>query len=161
MSYIIRQAAPEDVRSAFTLALCVFLEFDAMYYEQQAVDTFKGDIARTMDDEAYLQDIISGKSLLFIAVDEDKIIGLIGNMVNINEISALFVDGDYHRQGVATALMSRMVCELKLRGVDSIIVNASPYGLPFYVNFGFTPIDCEKRENGFVFTPLRYKPNEI
>jgi len=161
VTYTIRQATSEDVRPALVFTLSVFMRFDAMYYEPQAIDSFKDDIARTMNDETYLKDIINGKSLLFIALDGDKIIGVIGNMVKENEISALFVDGDYHRQGIATALMNRMVCELKLRGFDYITVDASPYGLPFYIDFGFTPTDFEKRQNGFVFTPLAYRPNEI
>jgi len=39
----------------------------------------------------------------------NKIIGVIGNRAKGDEIGTLFVDGKYHRKGIATELMNRMV----------------------------------------------------
>jgi 8-oxo-dGTP pyrophosphatase MutT (NUDIX family) len=57
--------------------------------------------------------------------------------------------------------MSRIVCDLKLLGFNRLTLEASPYGLPFYLHFGYKPTDTEQRMNGFIFTPMAYEPNEI
>jgi 8-oxo-dGTP diphosphatase len=157
VKYQIRQASPKDVLPAFDLALRVFTEFEVPVYEQGAVTRFKEDC---IENKEYLQKYISGSHLMLIAVDSEEIVGMVNERGN-GHISMLFVDGKYHRQGIATSLMERMVCELKLRGIDKITLNSSPYGLPFYLNFGFTPTDVEQKKDGFIFTPMTYKPNEI
>jgi GNAT superfamily N-acetyltransferase len=97
---------------------------------------------------------------MYVALNGDKIIGLVNERGN-GHISMLFIDAAYHRQGIATELMKRLVCKLMLSGFDRITVNSSPYGLPFYLHFGFIPTDKERKEAGFVFTPMAYEPNEI
>lgn len=156
-----RKAVPEDIHPALDLVLRVFIEFDAPYYEQEAVIHFKEDIKQILANATYARDIQQGKYLLLLALDGDRIVGVIGNRAKGDEIGTLFVDGEYHRQGVATELMNRMVCELKLRRFDRITVDASPYGFPFYEKFGFSPTDTEKKLNGFIYTPMAYVPNEI
>ena len=93
---------------------------------------------------------------MYVALDGDKIVGR-----GSGYVSMLFVDGSYHRRGIATALMGTMVCELKLRGFNKITVNSSPYGLPFYRHFGFAPTGPGQKKDGFIFTPMEYTPGEI
>jgi len=152
MKYQIRQATSDDVHPALDLALRVFIEFEAPVYEQGAVARFKADCE---ENKEYIEHYKSGRHLMFMAVDGDKTIGIVNERGN-GHISMLFVDGKYHRQGIATALMERMVCELKLRGINKVTVNSSPYGLPFYTNFGFTPAGEVQKINGFIFTPMAY-----
>ena len=47
---------------------------------------------------------------MHVALDGDKIVGLVNERGN-GHISMLFVDGPYHRQGIATTLMSNIVCD--------------------------------------------------
>jgi GNAT superfamily N-acetyltransferase len=157
MNYIIRKAAAEDVRSALDLALRVFAEYEAPEYEPGAIGHFKEDC---IDNADYINNYIAGKHLMFVALDGDKIIGMI-NERGDGHISMVFVDGAYHRQGIATAMMEQMVCVLKLCGNDKITLNSSPFGLPFYLHFGFMPTDSEQHKDGFIFTPMAYTPNEI
>jgi len=157
MKYKIRQAYPNDIRSALDLAYRVFMEFEAPDYEPEAVRNFKADV---VENQTYIDMVTVNKHLMFLALDGDKIVGVIGERGN-GHICIVFVDGDYHRQGIGTALMSRMVCELKLHGFDKITLNSSPYGLLFYKSFGFVPTSTEQKLNGFIFTPMAYKPNEI
>ena len=142
---------------ALELALRVFIEFEAPDYGQDAVVKFKSDC---IENEEYINNYVTGKHLMHVALDGDKIVGLVNERGN-GHISMLFVDGSYHRQGIATTLMSNIVCDLKLRGFDRITVNSSPYGLPFYKHFGFKPDGDEQKKDGFIFTPMSYKPNEI
>ena len=153
-----RKATADDVRPALDLALRSFIQFQLPDYEPQALMHFK---AVHIDNENYIQDYISNKNIMFVALDGQEIVGMINEHGTNHHISEMAVDGQYHRRGIATALMDRMVCKLKLNGIDRIELTSSPHGLPFYVHYGFTPTDHEKRMNGFVFTPLEYTPNEI
>lgn len=157
MNYQIRQASPGDVLPALNLALRVFMEFEAPEYEQGAVAKFKADC---VENKEYIENYTCNKHLMFIAVDNEEIVGIVNERGN-GRISMLFVDGEYHRQGIATALMERIVCELKLRGIDKIVLHSSPYGVPFYKHFGFKATDSEQKIDCFTVTPMEYTPNEI
>ncbi len=157
MNYQIRQADPGDVLPALNLALRVFMEFEAPEYEQGAVDKFKADC---VENKEYIENYTSNKHSMFIAVDNEEIVGIVNERGN-GRISMLFVDGEHHRQGIATALMERIVCELKLRRINKIVLHSSPYGVPFYKHFGFKATDSEQKIDCFTVTPMEYTPNEI
>ena len=160
-----RKANPEDVFPALALALRVFIEFEAPVYDQGAVEKFKADC---VENREYIENYITGKHLMFIAVDNERIVGIVNERGN-GRISMMFVDGKYHRQGIATALMERIVCELKMRGIDKVNLHSSPYGVPFYKHFGFMTTDVEQKIDCFTVTPMEYtieddkvsKPNGI
>ena len=40
--------------------------------------------------------------------------------------------------------------------LEALTLNASPYGLPFYLAIGFVPLSEEKEMNGIRFTPMKY-----
>ena len=160
MKYQIRHATTDDIYPALDLALRVFTEYEAPEYPPEGLPHFIADIeAKKQSLDMYQL----GQRLMIIAQDGNKIIGMLESTAKNNNghINTLFVDGVYHRQGIATALMENMVCVLKLRGYNKITVNSSPYGLPFYQHFGFIPTEPEQTKNGFIFTPMVYKPNEI
>jgi 8-oxo-dGTP diphosphatase len=158
MSYIYRKAMPEDVRPALDLALKVFMEFEAAEYEPEAVDKFKADIVYNGQ---FIKNWENGTSAMYVALDNDKVVGVIGEKWNNGHVNIVFVDGNYHRRGIATELMNHMVCDLKLRGFEKITLFSSPYGLPFYLNYGFTSTDVEQHSDGFIYIPVVYTPNEI
>ena len=99
----------------------------------------------------------SGERVMLIALDGEKIVGAIGVDYNENAIKGpLCVDREYHRQGIATELLSRVVCELKMRGSEIIEINSSLHALPFYKNFGFVQTGSERLYNGFLSIPMEY-----
>lgn len=157
MNYQIRQATAEDIRPALELALRVFMEYDSLDYGPEHTERMRLSIEERI---AHPDIYISGNRLMFVALDDKKVIGVIETYGN-NRISLMFVDSDYHRQGIASQLMSRMVCELKRSGFDKIVLNSSPYGLLFYIHFGFTIIETEKNINTPWKTPMSYILNEI
>ena len=104
----------------------------------------------------------SGERFMIIAKDGKKIVGAIGASINENSVKPpLCADSEYHNQGIATELLHRMVCELKLAGCDLIKVDSSSYALPFYKKFGFIETGLEQQHDGFVSIPMEYVPNEI
>ncbi|NLK07511.1 MAG: GNAT family N-acetyltransferase [Firmicutes bacterium] len=143
---------------ALELAWEVFLEFDAGECEPEAVAKFRADI---VNNKAAISNWMSGKTSMYIACDGEQIVGVIGEKWNNGHINILFVKGSYHRRGIATQLMNHMVCDLKQRGFDKITVFSSGFALPFYRQYGFAATDSEHHEDGFVFTPMEYTPNEI
>jgi GNAT superfamily N-acetyltransferase len=48
------------------------------------------------------------------------------------ELEDLFVDPDYRRRGIATALVSRIVQVLRARGAERLEVTANPHAMKFY-----------------------------
>ena len=153
-----RKATADDVRPALDLALQVFIEFEADDYEPEALTRFKADV---VNNQEVIRLWTSGERLMFVALDGNKIVGVIGEKWNNGHINIVFADGKYHRRGIATELMNRMVCELKLRGFNKITLFSSPYGLPFYKNYGFIETGVEQKSDGFIFTPVAYEPKEI
>jgi len=154
----IRQATPRDIRPALALALRVFTEYDAPGFLPEALVKFTAEIHATIENPAMY---LAGERLLFVALDGKKVVGVVAERWGNGHISMVFVDGAYHRRGIATRLLHRTICEMKLRGYDKITLFSSPYGLPFYLHFGFKATDVEQQKDGFVFTPMAYTPGEI
>lgn len=91
-----RKATADDVRPALDLALKVFMEFEAAEYEPEATVNFRKDC---IENETYIAKLLLGENLMFVALDSERIVGMVAERDN-GEILLLFVDGNYHRQGV-------------------------------------------------------------
>jgi N-acetylglutamate synthase-like GNAT family acetyltransferase len=76
----------------------------------------------------------------FVAVDNNKIIGICG--FDINRIHKLFVDVNYHNKGVGPKLLSYVLNEAKNEGLKSIKTWSTFNAEKFYNFFGF----IKKRE---------------
>ena len=153
-----RKATEEDVRPALDLALKVFLEFEAGEYEPEAVARFKGDI---VFNQFAISNWMCGHTSMYVALDEDRIVGVVGEKGSNGHINILFVAGQYHHKGIGTRLMNHMICDLKLRGFDRITAFSSPYGQPFYRRYGFVETADVQHQDGFIFIPMEYSPKEI
>ena len=152
-----KKANPEDIRPALILWFKIWNKF---IIPKSAIEN--PDYDEITQNSGLLKKYESGERSLIIAKDGDKIIGVIGADANGNNIRPpLCVDSEYHRQGVATELLHRMVCELKVAGFDCIKVASSEYALSFYKNFGFVQTGAEQQHDGFISIPMEYTPNEI
>ena len=73
-------------------------------------------------------------------------------------ISLLFVDKQFHRQGIGRALVRSMTDYVKTEmGKERITVNASPYGTDFYHRIGFMDLGPMTQKDGIIYTPMEYK----
>lgn len=155
MDYCIRRVQPNEVEAALALALAVFMEFEAPVYTPQGVATFKADI---VENAAFIADCKRGACPLYGAFHNGQIIGVMGMRKSKTHINLVFVKKEYHRQGVATALFRQLLTE-RLRedpALLEITLNSSPYGKPFYLRTGFTPLSEELVTNGIRYTPMKY-----
>lgn len=152
--YSIRKIKPVEVSDALALALEVFMQFEAPDYRPEGVETFKRDI---IENEAFIADCKQGICPIFGAFDGNKLIGIIG-MRSKTHINLVFVKGEYHRQGVATAIFRFLLNDILHENSDlnEITLNSSPYGKPFYLHIGFVPLSDEKEIDGIKFTPMKY-----
>jgi len=63
------------------------------------------------------------------------------------DLEDLFVDPDYRRRGIASALVRRIAEVLRARGAERLEVTANPHAMEFYRSAGFT--DCGTADTDF------------
>ena len=148
----IRKAENEEWEVAMELAFRIFLKFEAKEYGPEGIRNF----AEFVTDETLKKLFLQGKYLLFVAIKDDKIIGLI-SLRSGNHISLLFVDNEYHKKGVGKALVKYLQDYLLSHtGYIKMTVNAAPYGVPFYHKVGFKDTGIETRKDGIIYTPMEF-----
>ena len=140
--YEIRPLTENEIPEALNLAWQVFSEFESPVYEAAGTEEFR----KCLHDETYLSGIT-----YYGAFDRGHLVGEIGIRPDTKHICFFFVKGDCHRRGIGTRLF------LYLRALypdQTITLNSSPYGLPFYSALGFIPTGKEQTVNGIRFTPM-------
>jgi GNAT superfamily N-acetyltransferase len=75
-----------------------------------------------------------------VAEQDDSVVGFAtwAEAGGATELEDLFVDPDYMRHGIATALVSRIAEVLRARGAQRLEVTANPHAMEFYRSAGFT-----------------------
>ncbi len=150
---MVRCAYHSDWDGAMKLAWNTFARFDAPDYSQEGIENFH----KFVNDDMLRKMFIAGQYQLFVATDDDRYVGML-SLRERSHISLLFVDEEYHRHGVASALI-RFVSKYVLteEGIDRITVNASPYAIGFYHKRGFVDLSGETVADGIRFTPMELR----
>lgn len=148
----IRPLQKKDLKDALDLVWQVFQEFEVPDYAPEGVETFKEFIAYDSIVEKY-----ENKELLFWGCFiEEGLTGVIA-LRDVSHICLLFVEKEYHRQGIARRLFNAALEHCKNNEqVKHITVNASPYGVEAYRRLGFKDQSAEQTLNGIRFTPMEY-----
>lgn len=147
----IRPLHEEELPAALTLVWDVFTEFEAPDYTPQGVETFRRFIAP----ETFVAQYRSRAIRTWGAFRDKKLVGVLATR-NGNHISLLFVDKDFHRQGIARALLLRVYDHCRTFPTTKITVNSSPYAVEAYRRLGFAASDTERTVDGIRFTPMEY-----
>ncbi len=152
--YSIRKIKSEEVSGALTLALEVFMQFEAPDYKPQGVETFRKDI---IENAEFIDKCRKGICPIYAAFDNGKMVGMIG-MRNESHINLVFTKSEYHRKGIATSIFKFLLSEVKNNSpqVKEITLNSSPYEKSFYLHLGFVPLSEEQEIDGIRFTPMKY-----
>ena len=143
--YLIRPLRSDETDAALALAWKVFTEYESPDYAPEGTEEFR----QTLQNEAYLAGL-----RYYGAFDGERLVGLLAIREQKRHICFFFVDGEYHRRGIGTRLFKRMREDFPSQ---SITLNSSPYGRPFYKALGFMATDSEQTVNGIRFTPMEYK----
>lgn len=136
---------------ATELAFKVFMKYEAREYGQNGIDSF----AQFLTSSSLEKLFKAGRYLVYTAMINEKIIG-VASLRSGNFLSLLFVDEEYHRQGVARELI-KVIQDYLLKETDyqTLTVKASPYAVPFYKAMGFAATDKEMvAEDGIIYTPM-------
>ena len=152
VSYQVRSAYRNEWQDAMALAWKTFLRFEADVYSPEGVRNFENFITDSM----LYRMFVMGTYQLFVALDRDKIVGMI-TLRDSTHISLLFVDEAYHRQGIGRSLVKYLTDYLVAEvGADRVTVNSSPYGIAFYHKLGFRDIRPEVVRDGIIFTQMEF-----
>ena len=154
--YEIRPIMKHEWEDAMQLAWNTFLIFEAPEYSIKGVYNFKSFVKDPLLKKMYTY----GEYVAIGAFVDNKIIGIIG-VRNANHVSLLFVDQEYHRMGVASALLKRYLRDAKSAGISYVTVNSSPYAVGFYHKIGFVNTQNEIEKDGIRFTPMRLELRKI
>ena len=145
----IRRLFEDERQAALDLAWVVFSEYESPDYSAEGTEEFR----KCLHDEGYLNGL-----QYYGAFDGMRLIGEIAIRPDRKHICFFFVDGRYHRRGIGTRMFRRLLEDYPN---ETITLNSSPYGLPFYKAIGFVPTDEEKTVNGIRFTPMKYEVRQV
>jgi len=86
----------------------------------------------------------------YVAEEDGSLVGFAtwAETAGTLELEDLFVDPDYMRRGIATALVGRIAEVLRARGADRLQVTANPDALGFYRAVGFIECGVDRTEFG-------------
>ena len=97
----------------------------------------------------YRRHMADGTFVSWLAVDGEKIVGTSGMSFvekppyfscptgKIGLLSSMYTSDEYRRQGIAKALLTRVVEEAKEYGCGCVQITASDMGVLLYTDFGF------------------------
>lgn len=149
----IRQIRKAEYKQAMAIAWETFLEFEADIYTKKGIKSFYDFINDPLLEKMFL----TGKYLIFGAFLDGNMVGIAG-IRNRNHLSLLFVQKEYHRMGIGSALVASAIQYSKVEyKEDYYTVNAAPYAVEFYHTIGFLDVSGEIAKDGIIYTPMRYE----
>ena len=144
----IRILKKSEAEEAIALAKKVFDEFNSSYYSEEGIKTFE----RFIQPNNILRMVKCKAMDIWGAFEEDVLTGILAVEAK-NHICLFYVDGKYHKRGIASALFEKMLSDT---GNEKITVRAAPYATEFYHKKGFVDTAEMTEENGLVFTPMKF-----
>jgi len=152
MEYLIRNVEYGELDKAFSLIWKTFLEFVAPDFSKEGIDTFR---VKFIENDEFKDCFKNGKQIMYGAYSKEKLLGVVSISAN-NHVSCVFVDKEYHRNGIATILFKQIISDLEEKKVEKVVLNASPYAVPFYHEIGFKDLDGEQDFHGILYTPMEF-----
>lgn len=152
MNWQIRQTKQDEIPEVIELAKGVFDQYEAPEYPPEGVEEFY----RYITTES-MAERLQSSALGFVAVKDQKIIGMI-ELYDNNHVSLLFVDPEFHGQGIGRALWDTALkkCQQLDPKIKKFTVHSSPYAAPIYEKLGFHKTGPEKLENGIRYIPMEF-----
>ena len=141
-----------QLNEALDLVRRVFLEYEAPEYSDEGTQEFM----RFIELDSVKRMIAENKIILWVCESGGKIVGVLG--ARSDHINLLFVDGKYHRKGIARQLFNVMLQYFK---PSVVTVNSSPYAVPAYHKLGFVDTDVEQTLNGIRFLPMKCRCGQM
>ena len=148
--YEVRWAKTEEWKPAIMMIWKTFLKYEGEIYTREGIENFYQFIS---DDDLY-RAFLKGKYRMMVALDKGHVIGAV-TVRDHNHLSLLFVDEEYHCQGVGSALLNRICKYLKQEeGERYVSLNAAPGAVAFYRKLGFRTVRPEMEHSGIRVTSM-------
>ena len=144
----IRPLLPGEMEQCCSLVRSVFDRFEAPDYSKEGVASFYSFL------DSVPEQFSAGALAIWAAWKENRLIGTLA-MRDGCHICLLFVHPDYHRQGIARALVQTAEKFARENGQEQLTVNSSPYAVSVYHRLGFSDLTPEQTVDGIRFTPMR------
>lgn len=91
----------------------------------------------------------------FVALSDSHVVGVARGVEN--RLINLFVDGNYHRQGIATRLIHRFETACLQAGFGDIVLRSTLYATPFYESLGYKKTTGIRNFHGLRVQPMKKK----
>lgn len=88
----------------------------------------------------------SRKINYYVAEIDGKLAGICG--FDNQKIHTLFIDLRYHKQGIGSILLQRIMKEAKNKGISTLKTWSTMYAYPFYAKYGFRGLNEIKLPEG-------------
>ena len=149
--FTIRHMKSTEEERVCDLIQLVFNEFVAPHYSQKGVQEFLRYI-----DPVLLAVRIQSNHFILLAESGDELAGMI-EVRHWNHISLLFIDGRFHRMGIARELIIKAleICKGECLDLSAVTVNSSPNAIEAYEKLGFHVEGPELMEHGIRFVRMR------
>ena len=150
-AYEIRPINRREWEDALQLAWDTFLIFEAPEYGRDGVERFR----KFIRDSLLRRMFIMGEYHVYGAFvrNTGEIIGVLGAR-GYTHISILFVQAEYHLQGIGRAMLFQFVNDARKKRTRRITVHSSPFAVEFYHKQGFVDLDREIVADGIRYTPM-------
>lgn len=151
MQYIFETIKTEELEETLALVKKVFDEFEGPCYSQEGRENFY-----KFASYENVKELLERNMQIIVVKDQNKIIGMVAYRDNCH-ISMLFVDKNYHKQGIASKLvkMVNFNCRQNNKKLQKITVNSSPYAVEFYHKLGFEDTNTEQLVDEIRFIPMK------
>ena len=155
IQYEITTITADTLESSNVLQLIrsVHEEFEAYQYSSEGLREFQN----FLEYSNFKRLLDNSEMIMWGCFHNDKIVGMIATKQS-NHISLLFVDKEYHRQGIARSLYRKLIeYYAESNDCSEITVNSSLYAVEAYEKLGFVATDTEQQKNGIRFVPMKHK----
>lgn len=89
----------------------------------------------------YRESIRNDSESVVVAEENGEIVGFGRVKLDIGVVSAVYVHPDYARDGVGSALLSRLESQARDAGIGSLTLHASLNAVPFYEERGYERVE--------------------
>ena len=149
----IRKNRREDSRAVASLISQTYARFNRHEGTEEAVRDY---IKSYNPDDKTLDEIhkrICRTRFCFVAVTDSHVVGVVRG--NGHRLVNLFVDGGFHRRGIATRLVRRYEEACQDAGLSYIVVRSSLYAVPFYQSVGYKKTTGVRNFQGLTIQPMK------
>ena len=149
---IIRKFKRKDTAQIADVIKSTFMKYNGSEGSKVSVKKY---IARYAPDKlSELENRLEKDKIVLVVIDGKRIVGVVRG--NEHRVFQLFVDKDYHGQGLGKKLMDSFETEVRGKGTKVIQLRSSLYAINFYEHRGYKKTTGLRTSHQF--GDIRYQP---